>query len=180
MQDVARPLIFCCRSRVVYFFCVIFAPHFGHAGKENTQTGYKEEKDNMQQLKGAHFARWKMFRGRNTESGQFHQPSDGSHTDEVHGRGVRAPFRVARHQQDTDDRSQWHSSGIMVGYLLELPVVFAKKKKPSTMENMLVTKVFSFTKNNTYDVCVCKDYLQPGDKVLFIDDFLPMAMRLRA
>ena len=40
------------------------------------------------------------------------------------------------------------------------------------MENMLVTKVFSFTKNNTYDVCVCKDYLQPGDKVLFIDDFL--------
>ena len=52
------------------------------------------------------------------------------------------------------------------------PVVFAKKKKPSTMENMLVTKVFSFTKNNTYDVCVCKDYLQPGDKVLFIDDFL--------
>ena len=51
-------------------------------------------------------------------------------------------------------------------------MVFAKKKKPSTMENMLVTKVFSFTKNNTYDVCVCKDYLQPGDKVLFIDDFL--------
>ena len=61
---------------------------------------------------------------------------------------------------------------IMVGYLLELPVVFAKKKKPSTMENMLSTKVFSFTKNNTYDVCVCKDYLHPGDKVLFIDDFL--------
>ena len=32
---------------------------------------------------------------------------------------------------------------IMVGYLLELPVVFAKKKKPSTMENMLVTSVYS-------------------------------------
>ena len=61
---------------------------------------------------------------------------------------------------------------IMVGYLLELPVVFAKKKKPSTMENMLSTQVFSFTKNNTYDVCVCRDYLHPGDKVLFIDDFL--------
>lgn len=61
---------------------------------------------------------------------------------------------------------------IMVGYLLELPVVFAKKKKPSTMGNMLVTTVYSFTKNNNYDVCVSKDYLQPGDKVLFIDDFL--------
>ena len=28
---------------------------------------------------------------------------------------------------------------IMVGYLLELPVVFAKKKKPSTMENIRTT-----------------------------------------
>lgn len=61
---------------------------------------------------------------------------------------------------------------IMVGYLLELPVVFAKKKKPSTMENMLVTDVYSFTKGTTYMVCVSRDYLCPGDRVLFIDDFL--------
>ena len=56
---------------------------------------------------------------------------------------------------------------IMVGYLLELPVVFAKKKVPSTMENMLATKVYSFTKGRTYDVCVSRDYLCPDDKVLF-------------
>ena len=61
---------------------------------------------------------------------------------------------------------------IMVGYQLGLPVVFAKKNKPSTMENMLVTEVFSFTKNKTYNICVSRDYLQSGDKVLFIDDFL--------
>lgn len=61
---------------------------------------------------------------------------------------------------------------IMVGYLLELPVVFAKKKTPSTMEHMLATKVFSFTKQRSYDVCVSSDYLCKGDKVLFIDDFL--------
>lgn len=61
---------------------------------------------------------------------------------------------------------------IMVGYLLELPVVFAKKKKPSTMDNMLVTSVYSFTKNRSYDVCVSKDFLCRGDRVLFIDDFL--------
>ncbi|MBO7302518.1 MAG: xanthine phosphoribosyltransferase [Bacteroidaceae bacterium] len=61
---------------------------------------------------------------------------------------------------------------IMVGYLLKQPVVFAKKKQPSTMENMLVTEVFSFTKNRSYNICVSKDFLQPGDKVLFIDDFL--------
>lgn len=61
---------------------------------------------------------------------------------------------------------------IMVGYLLELPVVFAKKKKPSTMENMLITEVFSFTKQHSYEVCVSSDFLHAGDKVLFIDDFL--------
>lgn len=61
---------------------------------------------------------------------------------------------------------------IMTGYLLELPVVFAKKKKPVTMENMLTTTVYSFTKNRNYDICVCKDFLRKGDHVLFIDDFL--------
>lgn len=61
---------------------------------------------------------------------------------------------------------------IMVGYLLELPVVFAKKRRPSTMESLLSTTVFSFTKNRSYEICVSRDYLGAGDKVLFIDDFL--------
>lgn len=61
---------------------------------------------------------------------------------------------------------------IMTGYLLELPVVFAKKKKPVTMENMLTTTVYSFTKNRNYDICVSNDFLRKGDHVLFIDDFL--------
>lgn len=61
---------------------------------------------------------------------------------------------------------------IMTGYLLELPVVFAKKKKPVTMDNMLTTTVYSFTKNRNYEICVSKDFLCEGDHVLFIDDFL--------
>ena len=61
---------------------------------------------------------------------------------------------------------------IMVGDYLNVPVLFAKKKVPSTMENMLVTKVFSFTKNRSYSVCVSSDYLTKDDRVLFIDDFL--------
>ena len=61
---------------------------------------------------------------------------------------------------------------IMMGFLLDVPVVFAKKKKPSTMSDMLVTSVFSFTKQRSYDVCVAKEFLHKGDKVLFIDDFL--------
>ena len=61
---------------------------------------------------------------------------------------------------------------IMMGFLLDLPVVFAKKKKPSTMDNMLTTTETSFTKKREYTVVISKDYLTPDDKVLFIDDFL--------
>lgn len=61
---------------------------------------------------------------------------------------------------------------ILVGFYLNVPVLFAKKKVPSTMENMLVTEVYSFTKNRSYSVCVSSDYLTKDDRVLFIDDFL--------
>ncbi len=62
---------------------------------------------------------------------------------------------------------------IMVGYLMEKPVVFAKKRVPSTMDaGALTAEVFSFTKNRTYTIFVSADYLHRGDKVLFIDDFL--------
>ena len=61
---------------------------------------------------------------------------------------------------------------IMVGFLMDLPVVFAKKKQPKTMENMLSTRVYSFTKGRDYDICLSRDFLTPDDRVLFIDDFL--------
>ena len=40
------------------------------------------------------------------------------------------------------------------------------------MENILHTKVFSFTKGREYDICVSGEYLNKGDRILFIDDFL--------
>lgn len=61
---------------------------------------------------------------------------------------------------------------IMVGYLLNLPVVFAKKREPSTMDNCLRTKVYSFTKSREYDICVSGEYINKGERILFIDDFL--------
>ncbi len=61
---------------------------------------------------------------------------------------------------------------IMIGYILNLPVVFIKKKKPSTMDNMITSVVHSFTKNRDYTVCISKNFLTPDDHVLFIDDFL--------
>ena len=61
---------------------------------------------------------------------------------------------------------------VMLGYMMELPVVFAKKKMPSTMADCLATTVRSFTKQNDYTLIISREYLSPSDRVLFIDDFL--------
>ena len=61
---------------------------------------------------------------------------------------------------------------VMLGYMMELPVVFAKKKKPSTMSDFLTTTVHSFTKQNDYTLIISREYLSDQDRVLFIDDFL--------
>lgn len=169
--SIDRLIIFCGGNRIFYFFYTIFVPRFGYAGRKNIQTGYKEEK-NMQQLKERILRDGKCFEGGILKVDNFinHQ------MDPILMKSMAVEFVRRFASRDINKILTIEASGIalaiMVGYLLELPVVFAKKKKPSTMENMLATKVFSFTKNNTYDVCVCKDYLQPGDKVLFIDDFL--------
>jgi len=61
---------------------------------------------------------------------------------------------------------------VMLGYIMELPVVFAKKEKPSTMGDFLATTVQSFTKQNDYTLIIGCEYLTAEDRVLFIDDFL--------
>ena len=61
---------------------------------------------------------------------------------------------------------------VMLGYLMELPVVYVKKKVPSTMSDFYQSEVRSFTKMRSYDVIINKSYLTADDHVLFIDDFL--------
>lgn len=61
---------------------------------------------------------------------------------------------------------------IMLGYLMELPVVYAKKQTPSTMQSAYVTTIHSFTKNTDCDLMISREYLTADDHVLFIDDFL--------
>ena len=61
---------------------------------------------------------------------------------------------------------------VMLGYVMELPVVFAKKKQPVTMIDFYVSKVHSFTKQRDYTLSIDREYLTPYDRVLFIDDFL--------
>ncbi len=69
------------------------------------------------------------------------------------------------------------SSGIapamMTGLVLGVPAVFARKRKSLTLVDHLYTaSVHSFTKNETNDISVSKDFIQQGDVVLVMDDFL--------
>ncbi len=56
---------------------------------------------------------------------------------------------------------------------LKVPVVFARKKKSLTLSsNLLTAQVYSFTKKETNEITVSRDFILEGDKVLIIDDFL--------
>lgn len=60
---------------------------------------------------------------------------------------------------------------ILVAYLTGKPLVFVKKSVPSTMEGMVASEVFSFTKNRSYTVSASRKFIE-GSRLLFIDDFL--------
>lgn len=69
------------------------------------------------------------------------------------------------------------SSGIapsmFAGLTLGVPVVFARKRKSLTLsDNLFTSKVHSFTKGETNDISVSKDFINQEDTVLIIDDFL--------
>ena len=54
-----------------------------------------------------------------------------------------------------------------------VPVIFAKKNKTKNIAGDVYTsKVESFTHGKVYDIIVAKEFLQPEDRVLIIDDFL--------
>lgn len=60
----------------------------------------------------------------------------------------------------------------MTGYCMGIPVIFAKKSKPGTMNETYNSCVHSFTKDTDYNIIVAKEYIKPGDRLLIIDDFL--------
>lgn len=69
------------------------------------------------------------------------------------------------------------ASGIAVGLTtamaLKVPLLFAKKRVPSTFDhNYYLSNIYSFTKNESVDIYVAKSYLEAEDKVLVVDDFL--------
>ncbi len=62
---------------------------------------------------------------------------------------------------------------IMAGLVMNVPVLFARKKKPSTLDDMTYTaEVYSYTKKVTNTISVDSKFLSNNDHVLIIDDFL--------
>ncbi len=77
------------------------------------------------------------------------------------------------------------ASGIGIACLaaqyFNVPVVFAKKTKTNNIYGDVYTsKVESYTHKKTYDIVVSKEFINPGDRVLIIDDFLAKGSALTA
>jgi len=69
------------------------------------------------------------------------------------------------------------SSGIGPALLTALemgvPMIFARKRKSLTLtEGLITSTVRSFTKQETNEVTISRDFITEGDNVLIIDDFL--------
>ena len=69
---------------------------------------------------------------------------------------------------------------LMTGLALGKPVVFAKKRVPSTMEDALTARAFSFTKQQEFTLSLSREFLRQGERVLFIDDFLAQGNAAKA
>ena len=71
------------------------------------------------------------------------------------------------------------SIATMVGYVFKVPVVFAKKAMSKNIsDEVYATEVFSFTKQVSKTVVASKEYINAGDRILIVDDFLAMGSAL--
>lgn len=61
----------------------------------------------------------------------------------------------------------------IVAQYFDCPVVFAKKSQSINLDGtMLTTEIESFTHKRKYQVIVASRFLQPGENILVIDDFM--------
>ena len=76
------------------------------------------------------------------------------------------------------------ASGIAIGTVVAqefgCPLVFAKKNKTKNIAgNVYSSSVESITHSTTYNIIVSEKFLNPGDKVLIVDDFLAIDNALK-
>lgn len=69
------------------------------------------------------------------------------------------------------------SSGIapavMTGLSLNVPVIFARKRKSLTLvEDLYTAEIYSYTKKEANEIFISKEFITKDDTVLVIDDFI--------
>lgn len=70
---------------------------------------------------------------------------------------------------------------LTTGIALDVPVVYARKKRPITMTNgVFRAEAPSHTKGGIVELIVSPEYLLPTDRVLLIDDFLATGKTIAA
>ena len=68
------------------------------------------------------------------------------------------------------------ASGIALAFAcalkFDVPLMFAKKAKSLNLEDVYHAEVFSYTYQQEYTITLAKEYCNPHDHILIIDDFL--------
>ncbi|MGK2905093.1 MAG: phosphoribosyltransferase family protein [Desulfuromonadales bacterium] len=76
------------------------------------------------------------------------------------------------------------SSGIMIAQALAVHLgvsfIYAKKKRPLTMGAFFAASSYSFTKEESTTLYVSRDVIQPGEQLLFADDFFAVGSTYKA
>jgi xanthine phosphoribosyltransferase len=89
------------------------------------------------------------------------------------GQALAEKFQQAKITKVLTCESSGIAPGLMTAYQLGVPMVFARKKRPSTLNDAVYTApVFSYTKKVNNDIYVEKKFLSSSDKLLIVDDFL--------
>ena len=87
-------------------------------------------------------------------------------------------------EQKIDKIITAESSGIMISLALAMqlnvPFVYAKKKRPLTMGQFFAASSYSFTKEESTTLYVSREVVLPGERLLFADDFFAVGSTYKA
>jgi xanthine phosphoribosyltransferase len=67
-----------------------------------------------------------------------------------------------------------------LGVHLGVPFIYAKKKRPLTMGAFFAASSYSFTKEESTTLYVSREVIQPGEQLLFADDFFAAGSTYKA
>lgn len=89
------------------------------------------------------------------------------------GKEIAARFKDQGIQRIVTIEASGIAIALQAAIEMDLPLVFARKKKSILMtDDVYHSVVYSYTKEENYDVTISKRFLPAGEKVLIIDDFL--------